>query len=208
MPVWLGNDANCVFAGEFLCGAAQGIDSFLGLALGTGIGGAIVLDGRLWRGEQGFAGELGHINVEPDGFACGCGSRGCMEQYCSLSGLKNLCRQTPVPGVTPDNDLPRQLAEAADAGNEIARGHFATAGQMLGRGLATLLNTFNLSNVVLAGGMSRTFSWMERNCRHELESRAYTTKHHKVQIRMGKLGEKAGIIGAAMQQKLKLPAHQ
>ena len=92
VPVVLDNDANCVFAGESLCGAASDVANFIGLALGTGIGGAILLDGRLWRGERGFAGELGHINVESDGFSCGCGSRGCMEQYCSLTGLKNLCR--------------------------------------------------------------------------------------------------------------------
>lgn len=202
VPVVLDNDANCVFAGESLCGAASDIANFIGLALGTGIGGAILLDGRLWRGERGFAGELGHINVEADGFSCGCGSRGCMEQYCSLTGLKNLCRVRPVPGIELTDDLPRLLANAAESGNEIAIAHFETAGRMLGRGIATLVNSLNISNVVLAGGMSHTFGWMEKSCREEIESRAYTAKHHKVQLRVGTLGERAGIIGAAMQQKL------
>jgi glucokinase len=203
VPVLVDNDANCVIAGEFLAGAAIGRGNLLGFTLGTGVGGALILNGRLWRGVHGMAGEFGHIVVEPNGPLCGCGSHGCLEMYCSLVGFKQLCDDAPVDGVDSRMaNLPEQLADAAMAGNTAAVAHFETAGTMLGRALAGLLHTLNVDTVVLAGGVSHTFDWMKDAMRKELQQRCYPVVADAVTIRVGTLGDQAGILGAAMQWKL------
>ena len=198
--VYLDNDANCVIAGEALLGVAAGRKNVIGLTLGTGVGGGLVLDGHLWRGEGGMAGELGHITVDAGGPPCGCGGNGCLETYASLVGLRRMCATRPVSGVdVASADLPRLLSAAAAAGDATALAHFAAAGRALGQVLAGLLNALNVRTVVLAGGVANAFRWMEAATRAEIEHRAFAAVRKDVEIRVGTLGEKAGVIGAALQ---------
>ncbi|HIN85352.1 MAG TPA: ROK family protein [Myxococcales bacterium] len=203
VPILVDNDAHCVIGGEYLAGAAVDCPDLLGFTLGTGVGGAIFLDGRLWRGIRGMAGEFGHITVEPGGPLCGCGSYGCLEMYCSRVGFEYLCSRDPVEGTDKQSPhLPQQLAHAAQSGNVTALAHFNTAGTMLGRTIAGLLNSLNVNNIVLAGGVSHTFNWMKDAMWTELRKRCYPVVADAVTVRLGTLGDKAGIIGAAMQWRL------
>lgn len=194
------NDANCVIAGEYLQGAGARFPDHLGFTLGTGVGGAIVMHGALWRGAKGMAGELGHTVVDPTGPKCGCGTRGCLETFCSGVGLRHMCTAKPVAGVdTASPDLPRLLSEAARGGDATAAGHFATAGRMLGRAVGGYLNIFDMKAVVLAGGLSASWDLMEAGCREELAASSFSEISDGVQFVVGTLGERAGMLGAAMQ---------
>ena len=197
------NDANCVIAGEALVGAGAGYPNLIGLTLGTGVGGALVLHRALWRGETGMAGELGHVTIDPNGPPCGCGSRGCLEMYPSVVGLRHMLRAEPVAGVEAEAaDVPEQLARAAQAGDTTARRHFATAGRALGQALAGLLTALNIKRVVPAGGVAATWPLMETAARAELHARAFAGVVAGVVITVGTLGDRAGMLGAAMQWKL------
>jgi glucokinase len=200
-PVTVDNDANCVIRGEAVAGVAQGESNLVGLTLGTGVGGAVILGGRVWRGVDGMAGELGHMVVEPDGPDCGCGSNGCMEMYASAVGLRWMCTTYPVAGLTQDDlessDLPRILCELADAGNESAKERFHTSGRAIGRVLAGVLNALNVKTVVLAGGMAAAHHWMTDAIHSEIKHRAFAAISENVRILIGTLGKRAGVIGAA-----------
>ncbi len=204
--VELDNDANCVVAGEFLQGqvahalARRGSRDLIGLTLGTGVGGAIILHGSLWRGVTGMAAELGHIVVDPAGAECGCGSRGCLETYASVIGLRRMCASEPVDGVDASAaDLPQHLAGAAESGDATAKKHFAAAGTALGRALGGLLNTFNIKTFLIAGGLSPAFRWMEAACVSEMQRCSFDEINDGAEIVTASMGEKAGVLGAAMQ---------
>ena len=203
-PVTIDNDANCVIAGEYLGGVAQGRSDLIGLTLGTGVGGAIILDGKLWRGVRGMAGEFGHVVADPNGQFCKTtGVRGQLEMYPSLVGLREMCRTFPVPGIDPENpDLPRALAEKARAGDRTAIGHFQTAGKCLGRVLGGLLNIFDVKTILLTGGIAPAYDLMERTTLENLSQVVYPEILDGAQILIGDMGERAGILGAAMNWKL------
>jgi glucokinase len=203
-PVIVDNDANCVVAGEYLAGVAEGRENLIGMTLGTGVGGAIILEGKLWRGVNGMAGEFGHVIAEPNGQFCkGSGVRGPLEMYPSLVGLREMCRTYPVPGVDPENpDLPKLLADAATAGDRTALLHFQTAGKCLGRVLGGLLNIFDVKTIVISGGISAAYPLMERATLEALTQVVYPEILEGAQILLGNMGDKAGILGAAMNWKL------
>src|SRR5438309_8883791 len=161
--VILDNDANVAAFGEKWLGAARKFDDVAMLTLGTGVGGGIVLDGRIWHGMVGMAGEFGHITVEPEGQLCGCGNRGCAEQYASATAVVRMAREAIANGEAPG------LARAANSdaefsakavynlaiqGDEEARRIFRRVGRALGIVLATLVNTLNLPMYVVGGGVS------------------------------------------------------
>lgn len=195
------NDANCVITGEYLQGAAAGKKNFIGLTLGTGVGGALMMGGHLWRGVNGMAGELGHTIVDPNGPRCpGTGAHGSLEMYPSVLGLRALCEKKAVDGVeTGAPDLPKQLALAAESGDPTALSHFRAAGNGLGIALGSLLNVFDMKTVLLAGGVAPTFPLMEAACREAIGRVAFPEIADGLEILQGTLGEKAGVLGAAMQ---------
>ena len=196
--VLLDNDANCVVAGEALAGAARGVTNLIGLTLGTGVGGGLILDGRLWRGQRGMAGELGHVTVDPAGPPCNCGGRGCLEMYPSLVGLRE-----PPTDVDPDDpDLPRALAAAAERGNPTAQQHFDAAGRGLGIGLAGFLNVLDVSTILLAGGIAAAWPLLRPSAEREIAQRTFPAIREGLDVRIATLGERAGIIGAALQERL------
>lgn len=160
--VILENDANAAALGEKWLGAAATVDDMCMLTLGTGVGGGLVLRGRIWHGMTGMAAELGHINVDADGRPCNCGSRGCLEQYASATAVKQMALEAIAGGKAPElaramNEDPEFSAKAvhhmALGGDEPAREIFRRVGVALGIALADLINIFNLPMYVIGGGV-------------------------------------------------------
>ena len=174
-PVVLDNDAHCAAEAELAIGAGRDAGSFLLVNLGTGIGGGLVLDGRVWRGADGMAGEFGHMQVVPDGLDCECGLRGCWEQYCSGRALERVVRV----GLGSHLDGPQVTARAL-AGDEIARQAFATIGTWLGVGLANLVAAFDPALVVVGGGVSTVGELLLEPARQALARSLVASAHRTV----------------------------
>jgi glucokinase len=161
--VALQNDANVAALGEQWLGAARGVPNVAAITLGTGIGGAIILDGKIWHGMNGMSGEFGHVTIEPDGQLCGCGNHGCAEQYASASSIMRMARESIATGNAPalanaassDPEFgARSIYNLAIHGDEPARRIFHSFGRYLGILLADLINVLNLEMFVIGGGVS------------------------------------------------------
>jgi glucokinase len=179
--VVLENDANVAALGEQWLGAARGIPNMAVVTLGTGIGGGIVLEGKIWHGMNGMAGEFGHVTIEPEGHPCGCGSHGCAEQYASASAIMRMAREAIASGEAPS------LAKAASSdaefgaksvynlaiqGDEHARRIFRSFGRYLGILLADLINILNLDMFAIGGGVSSAWDAYAPNMFEELRERS------------------------------------
>ena len=161
--VILENDANVAALGEKWLGAARDVDDMAMLTLGTGVGGGIVLQGRIWHGMTGMAGEFGHMTVEPEGPPCGCGNRGCVEQYASATAVVRMAKEAIASGRAPglakaastDPEFSsKAIYNLAIQGDEEAKKIFGRVGRALGICLANLVNAFNLNMYVIGGGAS------------------------------------------------------
>jgi glucokinase len=161
--VVLENDANAAALGEKWLGAAAGVDDMCMFTLGTGVGGGLVMRGQIWHGMTGMAGELGHINVEPDGHPCKCGSRGCLEQYASATAIKRMAQEAIAGGKAPQ--MARALKEDVEftskvifdlamQGDAPALGIFERVGKALGTVVADMVNIFNFPMYVIGGGVA------------------------------------------------------
>jgi glucokinase len=210
IPVVVENDANAAAWGEFRFGAGADVDELLMVALGTGIGGGIVLGGELFRGTFGIAGEFGHVKVVPDGRVCGCGNHGCWEQYSSGKALVREVREvaaTASPtasvileaaGGEPAAITGQMVTAAAQQGDRLCIEAFDTIGTWLGRGLADLASIFDPGVVVIGGGVSEAGDLLidpaTRTFRRELAGRGHRPE---MEIRRAALGNNAGIAGVA-----------
>ncbi|GFO65218.1 ROK family protein [Geomonas paludis] len=186
MPVAALNDANACALGENRYGAGRGYRSLIALTLGTGVGSGLILDGRLWTGVDGAAGEFGHIPVEPEGRPCGCGSRGCVEQYASAGAIAR------------NGDDAAAVARRARQGDAAALAVFAEAGRYLGIAAAGVVNLLNLEAVLLCGGVAQSFDLLVPALRRELVSRTFPVSGGRVRVEQGTLGDDAGVLGAAV----------
>ncbi|PKN58111.1 MAG: hypothetical protein CVU56_07535 [Deltaproteobacteria bacterium HGW-Deltaproteobacteria-14] len=197
--VWLENDANAVVYGEAIAGAGRGARSLVGYTLGTGVGGGLVLDGRIWRGQRGMAGELGHVTVAPTGRPCGCGNHGCLEQYAGQVGIRRSMRERGghLAELSLDRDAPLRLAELARADDVEARAVFAELGAYLGLAAASLIHTLDVTVILLCGGIAAASELFVPAMQAELRARTFKSMSAGVEIRVGTLGANAGIVGAA-----------
>ncbi|MEQ6901171.1 ROK family protein [Nocardioides sp. YIM 152588] len=194
LPVTLDNDANCAAYAELVAGAAQGVGSALLITVGTGIGGALIVGGRLYRGAHGTAGEFGHMQVVPDGLECECGLRGCWEQYCSGRALERVMRVA----VGRHYDGPR-VAALARAGDEVARRSIASIGTWLGVGAAGLVSAFDPELVIVGGGVSNDGDLLLAPARAALAESLQGTGHRVVpDLVPAAFGPEAGAVGAAL----------
>jgi glucokinase len=200
LAVALENDANLYAFGEHRFGRGRGHDDLACLTLGTGVGGGLILNGRLVVGPLGCGGELGHTLVEPEGRQCGCGARGCLEAYASATGLavglKEALARGEASALKPGED-PERMARAAGMGDALALHLFAQAGRALGRAVADLVAVAGLNLVILGGGLAAAWPLMERTARHELAARLRLVDPGRVEIVVGGLGGKAPLLGAA-----------
>jgi glucokinase len=179
--VVLENDANVAALGEQWLGAARGVPNMAVVTLGTGIGGGIVLGGKIWHGMNGMAGEFGHVTVEPEGHPCGCGSHGCAEQYASASSIMRMAREAIASGQAQSfaqaaSSAPefgaKSIYNLAIQGDENARRIFRSFGRYLGILLAGLVNVLNLDMYVLGGGVSSAWDAFAPNMFEELRERS------------------------------------
>ena len=210
LPVVVENDANASVWAELKFGAARGQRHVVLIAVGTGIGAGLVLGGELYRGGFGIAGEPGHYRVVPDGRLCGCGNRGCWEQYCSGSALeyeaRDFARRTPggavrllqLGGGGPASIGGQQITQAAREGDPGALRCFDIVGGWLGQGLADLAAILDPGCFVIAGGVSEAGELLLAPARAAF-ARGLTGGHHRPQadIRRAALGADAGLVGAA-----------
>jgi glucokinase len=212
--ITLENDANAAAFGEHWLGAGQAVDSLCMITLGTGVGGGIVLNNQIWHGMTGMAGEAGHINVEPDGHVCGCGSHGCIEQYASATAIKRMAMEAIAAGNAPQLESamksdPEFSAKAVYnlevQGDEPAKRIFDTVGTKLGIVLAGLINLLNLPMYVIGGGVSSAWDGFAPAMLREIRARSFVyaatnaDEHAKYRtiITRALLGSDAGLFGAA-----------
>jgi glucokinase len=210
LPVMVENDANAAAWGEFSFGAGHDVDDLLLVTVGTGIGGGIVHEGRLFRGAFGVAAEIGHMRVVPDGLLCGCGNRGCFEQYASGNALVREAKAAARAGTLLARDLLDRaggdvdkitgplITEAARAGDPLAVELLATLGRWLGEGIASLADILDPAVVVIGGGVGEAGDLLldpvRTAFRAQLTGRGLRPE---LEIRRARLGNRAGLIGAA-----------
>lgn len=225
LPVIIDGDANTAALGEYAFGLGRllAVDSLCMLTLGTGVGGGIILNGRIWHGAAGMAGEAGHLTVDPAGPRCGCGNTGCIEAYASATALTQAARRgcasgdgASEPATEADSRSASDLAEDARQGDTHARRIFDDAGRALGIGLATLINMLNLPLYVIGGGVAGSWDLISPALFDELPSRSYVYRLTRpggpvshampaggTQVLPAHLGPEAGLLGACI---LPLPA--
>ena len=202
LPVVLENDANAAALGEMWQGAGRAYRHFVLLTLGTGVGGGVILDGRIWHGVHGVGGEVGHVTVDPDGPRCNCGNRGCLEQYASATAVVRYVREAGSRGeATPlaqSQDLTAEaVARAARQGDRVALGAFQQVGRALGIALAGLANILDPQAFILGGGLLGAWDLFIGPLEKELRWRAYPQVERPLTVCPATLGDDAGILGAA-----------
>jgi glucokinase len=210
-------DANAAALAECILGRGRtmNIDSLCMLTLGTGVGNGIILNGKVWDGAAGMAGEAGHATIYPDGPACPCGSHGCLELYASATAVVRTANQRIAAGTASalngSSWTAHSLANAADKGNPDAQKIFADAGRALGIGLAALVNTLNLPLYVVGGGLAQAWHLMRGTLFEELHHRSYVYRLTAPESPIAKrnpagtthvlpaeLGPDAGLLGACI----------
>jgi glucokinase len=223
-PVIVESDANAAALAECMLGAGRttGHDSLCMLTLGTGVGNGIIVNGKIFDGATGMAGEAGHATVYPDGPACTCGSNGCLEMYASATALVRIANERIAAGTAPAlaSGGPwsaHALAQAADAGNADAARIYTDAARALGIELAALVNTLNLPLYVVGGGVVQAWHLMESTVLAELRHRSYVYRltapgspiaqrspRGATLVLPAELGKDAGLLGACI---LPLPSN-
>lgn len=179
--VILENDANCAALGEHWLGAARCVEDMAMLTLGTGVGSALILHGKIWHGMTGMAGEFGHMTLEPEGLPCKCGNRGCLEMYASATAVVCMAREAIASGAAPDLARAANLDAEFNAkavynlaiqGDEEARKIFRRVGRALGIAIAGLVNALNLPMYVIGGGVSSAWDAFSPAIFEELRQRS------------------------------------
>lgn len=192
LPVLLENDALSAAYGEY-CLHPTASKALLYLGLGTGVGGGLVLDGRPYAGEHGVAMEAGHLIVVPGGLPCGCGNRGCLEQYASATGVKH--HYAEATGVRLEAET---IAARAEQGDAAALAAFRQAAGRLALGLSHVLKILDVGDVVVGGGLSRSWSLLEPHFTRALDEALIPALRGKVRVRPSTAQDQAGMLGAAL----------
>jgi glucokinase len=206
-PVAVENDANAAAIGEHWVGAGRGVRHMICLTLGTGVGGAIILNDQIWRGANGAAGEVGHITVVENGALCGCGAPGCLEAYASAPAIARQAREALQTGRASrlrdlcagdlDAITSAMVARAAEEGDPAAQEVMHRAGTLLGMAISSLTNLLNPELFVIGGGVINAGDLLFTPIWHEVRRRAYKWSAGILRIVPAALGDDAGIIGAA-----------
>lgn len=207
LPAALDNDANCAVLGEWWVGAARGTRHAIGITIGTGVGGGLILDGKLYHGASGVAGEIGHTTIDTEGRRCKCGNYGCLEAYASGPNIAlraveaiEAGAETRLPdlvGGRLDHITAQIVYEAARAGDELALEVVNDTARFLGAGIANLLNVFNPEVVVVCGGVTLAGDHLFVPLRRETARRAFKPAVSACRIVPGELVGTAGVYGAA-----------
>jgi glucokinase len=201
------NDANAAALGEFYFGAARGVRNFIYITLSTGIGGGIVIDGKIYSGAIGVAGEVGHMTIDDEGPICTCGNRGCWEMLASGTALAREARHRIKEGVRTSileyakGDVEKVTAQvihnAAEQGDSLAKELIAQTGYYVGVGLVNLINIFNPELIVIGGGLSNIGDMLLEPAFKVARERAYKEAFQAVRFASAGLGRNSGVLGAA-----------
>ena len=186
IPTLLANDANCAGLGEAWLGAGRNYRNFILLTLGTGVGGAIILDNQLFVGHLGAAGELGLITLNPDGPPCNSGNNGSLEQYCSIRGIIRATGKDPAT-----------LGQLAASGDTEALAFWQDYGRTLAAGIASLIYVLTPEAIAIGGGVSASADFFFPTLQAEIERRVLPSSRQGLQLLKAQLGNNAGMVGAA-----------
>jgi glucokinase len=194
IPFWIDNDANMAAYGEFKAGAARGVHNLIHLTLGTGVGSGIIVDGELLHGTCGFAAEMGHIVVNPDGERCNCGSRGCLETEAAAGPIIRNYRKLAN---TRESLTAEDIAAKARRGDANARKAYEIASTYLGIALGSAINLLNPEKILIGGGVMESGELVLPRAIEEARFRSYKASFACSSIEKASLGNDAGLIGAA-----------
>jgi glucokinase len=205
LPLAVTNDANAAAIGEMLFGTAQGMKNFIVITLGTGLGSGIVSNGQLVYGADGFAGEIGHTTVDPHGRRCGCGRRGCLETYCSATGIcrtiqELICNSSKASALRniAFSDLTSEMVyEAALRRDPLALEAFEMCGQILGLKLADSVAHLSPEAIILFGGLAAAGELLFDPVKKSLEENLFPAFRNKVKLLPSKLKGNTAVLGAA-----------
>lgn len=204
IPVTLTNDANAAAVGEMTYGVAQNLKHFIMITLGTGVGSGIIVNGQLLYGHDGFAGELGHTKVQENGRLCGCGGKGCLEAYCSATGVARTAREildtTEEPSLlrSLDNITSKDVYDAAKEGDAVAMKIFDFTARLLGKSLANFVSFSSPQAIVLFGGLARAKEFLYEPMMEAMNENLLHQWKGKIQILFSSLKESdAAILGAS-----------
>jgi len=210
-PAFIENDANCAALGEKVAGSGKNTKDFIAVTLGTGVGGGIILDGKLLTGINGAAGEIGHMVIKPDGIPCPCGRNGCFEQYASTKALVRQAKDALTTDRAhiskmwefieddPKNINGEIVFQAAHDGDEIALKVIDNFVEWLSLGIVNLINIFQPEGICIGGGIAAQGDFIIKPLIERVEAKRYTKKSAKqTRIYAATLGNDAGIIGAAL----------
>ncbi|MDT5158043.1 MAG: glucokinase [Acidobacteriota bacterium] len=206
LPVALDNDANAGAMGEYAAGAGRGSRNMFYVTIGTGIGGALILEGRLWRGASGFAGEFGHITIDPEGVECACGNVGCLETVASAPNIVRRTHERLMRDSTSSlsrlglnkNFTAADIAHEAKNGDDFAAMMITRTGRYIGTGLAAVINLLNTERIVLGGGVMDAGELILDPIIAEARRRSFQPNFESTQIVVATLGPDAVPIGAAL----------
>ncbi|MFH0926908.1 MAG: ROK family protein [bacterium] len=202
--VILENDANAAAYGEWWMGQKKEPNSLICITLGTGVGGGIILDKKIWHGADGTAGEIGHMTIDINGPLCSCGNNGCLEVFASATGIvsrtlkalakykESILNQTEKEKLTSAD-----VYEAAVKGDRLAQSIMRKTGEYLGVGLANLVNLLNVEAIVIAGGVTKAGDLILKPALEEMKKRAFCVPSERVKVAFAELADNAGVIGAA-----------
>jgi len=213
LPVTLDNDANCATVGEWWQGAARGGTNVVGMTIGTGIGGGVIIDGKLFHGASDVAGEIGHTTIDLNGRHCKCGNYGCLEAYASGPAIATRAREVLVREETAsllpslvggklDSITAETVYKAAQQGDAVASEIVRDTARYLGAGIANLLNILNADVVVVAGGVTQAGDALFVPLRAEVRRRAFRPAVDATRIVAGELPGTAGVVGAVATFKM------
>ena len=205
LAVALGNNPQCTALGEQAFGAAHGMKDFVVLTLGHGLGSCFFSNGKVHLGNKGFAGEVGHTCVVPDGRECGCGNTGCLEAYCAHKGIiqtaRELMAETDEPSMMRqvENLTPKVIASFCDQGDKLAIEVFRRTGDMLGRGMANYASILNPEAIILTGGIRHAGKWLLEPAEEAFEKHVFHNIKGQTKIIVSSLkdGER-DVLGASV----------
>lgn len=205
LPMVLENDANAAALGENLYGAGKGIDNFVYITISTGIGGGVVLNGRLFKGQDGNAAEIGHMTINFDGPRCGCGNQGCWEAYASGTALARFAREkiaageaTKIKELTGEENIKAEhVFAAAKKGDKFALELIEKEGFYLGVGLANVVNAYNPKRIAIGGGLTHEWNMFYDRMMQVMRERALGASIEGLEVVKAALSKDVGVIGAA-----------
>lgn len=206
IPTALTNDANAAAIGEMTYGAARGMKDFIMITLGTGVGSGIVVNGQLVYGHDGFAGELGHVIARRDGRMCGCGRKGCLETYCSATGVTRSAREFLTSSTEPsllraipaESITSKDVYDAAVKGDKLALQIFEFTGQVLGEAIADFIAFSSPEAIILFGGLAKSGEYIFKPIQKAIDENILTIYKGKTKLLMSELKDAdAAVLGAS-----------